>query len=114
MSPISRDITGVPAPGARVGVPGAGFEPAHPFEQWRLRPPCLPFHHPGLSEAYAMPARGRGPLSLMLLRIEGVRHGRQTPQVVAFSNRKRLTPRHRSSRSQRSSSPANTFDNETR
>ena len=28
-------------------MPGAGFEPARPFEQWILSPPCLPFHHPG-------------------------------------------------------------------
>jgi AmiR/NasT family two-component response regulator len=28
-------------------VPGAGFEPARPFEQTLLRRPCLPFHHPG-------------------------------------------------------------------
>ncbi len=28
-------------------VPGVGLEPTRPFEQWLLRPPCLPFHHPG-------------------------------------------------------------------
>ena len=28
-------------------MPGAGFEPARPCEQWILSPPCLPFHHPG-------------------------------------------------------------------
>ena len=32
------------------GVPGAGFEPARPCEQWILSPPCLPFHHPGGSD----------------------------------------------------------------
>ncbi len=31
----------------RPWVPGAGLEPARPFEQRLLRPPCLPFHHPG-------------------------------------------------------------------
>ncbi len=29
------------------GVPEAGFEPARPFKQWILSPPCLPFHHSG-------------------------------------------------------------------
>jgi hypothetical protein len=29
-------------------VPGAGFEPARPFEQTLLRRQCLPFHHPGM------------------------------------------------------------------
>ena len=29
-------------------VPGAGLEPACPYEQRLLRPPCLPFHHPGV------------------------------------------------------------------
>ena len=28
-------------------VPGAGLEPARPRGQRFLRPPCLPFHHPG-------------------------------------------------------------------
>ena len=28
-------------------VPGAGLEPARPFEQSILSAPCLPFHHPG-------------------------------------------------------------------
>ena len=31
-------------------MPGAGFEPARPCEQWILSPPCLPFHHPGGSD----------------------------------------------------------------
>lgn len=31
-------------------MPGAGFEPARPFEQWILNPSCLPFHHPGGSD----------------------------------------------------------------
>lgn len=31
-------------------VPGAGLEPARPFEQRILNPPCLPFHHPGKPE----------------------------------------------------------------
>ena len=28
-------------------MPGAGFEPARPLEQWILNPPSLPFLHPG-------------------------------------------------------------------
>src|SRR5262249_19607785 len=33
-------------------VPGAGVEPAHPCGQRLLRPPCLPFHHPGVGETW--------------------------------------------------------------
>ena len=32
----------------RRAVPGAGFEPASPFEQRSLSAPCMPFHHPGV------------------------------------------------------------------
>src|SRR4051794_8140281 len=39
-------------------VPGAGLEPARPFEQRFLRPPCLPFHHPGLRTGAQTTYRG--------------------------------------------------------
>ena len=41
-APVSRRATTSSAV-----VPGAGFEPARPFGQRFLRPPCIPFHHPG-------------------------------------------------------------------
>ena len=41
-------------------VPGAGFEPASPLGQRCLRPPCMPFHHPGV-EADRTPTPRSGP-----------------------------------------------------
>src|SRR5680860_309136 len=42
--------------GAYELVPGAGLEPARPFEQSILSAPCLPFHHPGEVAALSIPA----------------------------------------------------------
>ena len=42
-------------------VPGAGLEPARPFEQSILSAPCLPFHHPGRVAGISIPAAGSVP-----------------------------------------------------
>ena len=45
---------------SRLAVPGAGLEPARPFGQRLLRPPRLPFRHPGEKpRAYKLPLRLR-------------------------------------------------------
>ena len=41
------DLTASDPFGCNSGVPGAGLEPARPFGQRLLRPPRLPFRHPG-------------------------------------------------------------------
>jgi hypothetical protein len=41
-----RDQLEHPRHGRTSVMRGEGLEPSRPFEQWLLRPPCLPFHHP--------------------------------------------------------------------
>src|SRR3954447_15663532 len=62
-------------------VPGAGLEPARPFEQRFLRPPCLPFHHPGLLARFKS-SRQR-PITRRLDTLRTVATSRQRRVLVA-------------------------------
>src|SRR3954447_1103949 len=62
-------------------VPGAGLEPARPFEQRFLRPPCLPFHHPGLLARFKS-SRQR-PIARRLDTLRTVATSRQRRVLVA-------------------------------
>ena len=66
-------------------MPGAGFEPARPCEQWILSPPCLPFHHPGgNNEPNLGPVFDKGPKLLRRL----LSLGALLAAIAAFRSRK--------------------------
>ena len=66
-------------------VPGAGFEPARPCEQWILSPSCLPFHHPGGGiEPNLGPVSDKRPKRLRRL----LSFGALVAAIAAFRHRK--------------------------